>query len=327
MRFYRRNKYKLPGLLLGVVDGGSLERRIMRLIEERVPWGARWRIAATTACAAVMAVLCVGWTMMAVRAQERAITFEVVSIKQNKTGSMGVSSGPNRTGYSASNVPLVRVILEAYLVAPNTEINLPVDRLKGAPAWVMHDPYDVTAKADEATIEAMKGMTQAKQLAYEAPMLQAMLADRFKLATHTVSTEVQGYALVVGKHGIKMKEAPPGEPLPARGLAFGGTYKMLPLLTPEGKQTGEKYVQITMAELTSVLGSGVTPVVDQTGLAGKYDFDLPLMDTGSPGDAAPEPRPDIAHTFDWEAIGLEMKPIKAPVLNVVIDHIERPSAN
>jgi len=202
-----------PGLLLGVLDGGHLERRVLRLLDVPAMWGRRRRVVAAAACVAVMAALCVGGSMMAVRAQERATKFDVVSIKQDKSGSMGVSVGANRTGYRASNAPLVRVILEAYLVAPNSEILLPIDRLKDAPAWVMHDAYDITAQADEATIEAMKDMTETQRLAYEAPMLRAMLADRFKLATHTVSTEVQGYALVVGKHGIKMKVAPPDEPL------------------------------------------------------------------------------------------------------------------
>jgi uncharacterized protein (TIGR03435 family) len=76
--------------------------------------------------------------------------------------------------------------------------------------------------------------------------------------------------------------------------------------------------------------SGATPVVDQTGMTGKYDVELAIMDMDSSGGgdgSAPTPRPDIAHAYDWEAIGLEMKPIKVPMLSVVIDHIERSSEN
>ncbi len=315
-------------LLLGVMDGGSLEARVRRLIDARLPWSRLWRVVAAAACAAVMAALCVGGSMMAVRAQERATKFDVVSIKPNKSGSMGLHKwGPNQTGYSTSNAPLVGVILQAYLTSPNAELGLPSDRVKGAPTWVTGESYDITAKADEATIATMKGMTDAQRLALEQPMLQAMLAERCKLVAHIVPTEVQGYALVVGKHGIKMKETPPGEPLPAGVMSFGGTWKVLIFRGADGKASGVKYAQISMAELAMYSLNGRTPIVDQTGLTSKYDFDLPLMDTGSPGDAAQGPRPDIAHMYDWDAVGLEMKPIKVSVPMVVIDHIERPTEN
>jgi hypothetical protein len=42
---------------------------------------------------------------------------------------------------------------------------------------------------------------------------------------------------------------------------------------------------------------------------------------------APPPRPDAAHSYNWGAIGLELKPIKIPAEDLVIDRIERPSAN
>ncbi len=276
---------------------------------------------------------------MAAVAQEKApvpvnakpSAFEAVTIKPNNSGSAGVAWGVSQTGYSASNAPLARVILDVYLVAPYpTDVRPPLDRLKGAPGWVMNAPYDITAKADETTIEAMKEMNRSQQIAMVVPMLRAMLQDRFKLVAHTESTEVQGYALVVGKHGIKMKEAQPGEPMPANAMGFGGTWKTVGRRTPDGRQSGTAYLQITMAELTDFLGHGMTPVVDQTGLTGRYDVELPLIDTGSSGSAdssASTPRPDIAHMFDWGAAGLEMKPTKLPVVSVVIDRIERPTPN
>jgi uncharacterized protein (TIGR03435 family) len=258
--------------------------------------------------------------------------FDVASIRPNNSGSPGVAWGVSRTGYNANNVPLARVILDAYLRTPNSSsvIGPPLDRLKGAPGWVMNAPYDITAKADDTTIEAMKSLNDAQRMSLVAPMLRAMLEDRFKLVAHTTPVDVPGYALVVGKHGIKMKETPPGEPMPANGMSFGGSWKSVSRRTADGRQSGNAYLGITMAELTAFIGSGATPVVDQTGLTGKYNVELAIMDIGSPGGgdgSAPTPRPDIAHAYDWEAIGLEMKPIKVPVLSVVIDHIERPSEN
>ncbi len=214
----------------------------------------------------------------------KAPMFEVASIKPNNSGSPGVAWGVSRTGYNANNVPLARVILDAYLVAPTSStVRPPLDRVKGAPAWVMNAPYDITAKTDDATIEAMKGLNQAQRMSLVAPMLRAMLEDRFKLVVHTMPIDVPGYALVVGKHGIKMKESPPGEPMPANGMSFGGSWKTVSRRTADGRQSGNAYLGITMAELTAFIGSGVTPVVDQTGLTGKYDVELAIMDMGSPG--------------------------------------------
>jgi uncharacterized protein (TIGR03435 family) len=261
----------------------------------------------------------------------KAPVFEVASIKPSNSGSLGVVAwGVSGTGYSAKNVALARVILDAYLGATKSSvIGWPLDRVKGAPAWVMNAPYDMTAKADDANIEAMKGLNHAQQMALVAPMLRAMLEDRFKLVAHTVPIDVPGYALVVGKHGIKMKETPPGESMPANGMSFGGSWKLVGRRTADGRQSGNAYLGITMAELTAFIGMAI-PVVDQTGLTGKYDVELAFKnrDPSAGGDgSAPAPDPDIGHAYDWEAIGLEMKPIKVPVLTVVIDHVDRPSEN
>jgi uncharacterized protein (TIGR03435 family) len=222
-------------------------------------------------------------------------------------------------------MPLAEIILQAYLAGASRSM----ERLKGAPSWVMTDPYDITAKADEATAESWKGLSQMKQIAVAAPMLRSMLEDRCKLVVHTAPTEVQGYALVVSKHGMKMKEAQPGEPVPTRVAKFEGGWMMVPMTPGDGKQS-MTYLQITMAQFTAFLSGPGVPIVDQTGLTGRYDFELPNLDVNPAAggeNAAPALRPDAAHMFDWGAIGLEMKPIKVPALNVVVDHIERPSEN
>jgi uncharacterized protein (TIGR03435 family) len=87
-----------------------------------------------------------------------------------------------------------------------------------------------------------------------------------------------------------------------------------------------------MSELATILsngGQGAKPVVDQTGLTGRYDFDLLYATADSDGESsgASDPNVDAAHKYDWGALGLEMKPIKSPVLTVVVDHVERPSEN
>jgi bla regulator protein BlaR1 len=290
-----------------------------------------WSLPIILANALLVTGASLGIGILAVRAQERAVKFEVVSIHRGDSGPMRmVTWGPTPNGYHISNAPLVSVILEAYLEVPKMNFRLPDDRVKGAPAWVMDDSYVIEAQADEATIAAMKGKARWEQINMEAPLLRAMLQDRFKLSAHTVSADVPGYALVVSKRGIKMKEVQPGEPLPAGGMSVGGSWKMYPLWTPDRKVSGTRYAQITMSELATLLSNqGSKPVIDQTGLTGRYDFDLlTAVDSADEnGDAASNPKADVAHKYDWSALGLEMKPMKSPVMTVVVDHIERPSEN
>lgn len=255
--------------------------------------------------------------------------FDVVTIKPNDSGRPGGAWGVSQNKYSAKNTPLSRIILQAYL----GQMAVSGDRLKNAPSWVMTDPYDITAKADDATADSWKGLRQAQQVAIAAPLLRAMLEDRCKLVAHTVPTEIDGYALVVGKNGMKMKQAQPDEPPPKSGYGRmeGGWMIVYPSMNgPDAKQS-VTYLQITMAQFTDFISMGGKPILDQTGLAGKYDFEVPMVIDPNPPDAAeggaPAPRPDVAHLYDWKAVGLELKPIKVPALDLVVDHIERPTAN
>jgi len=259
----------------------------------------------------------------------KAAAFDTVSIKPNNSGQNGGAWGVGQNNYHAKNTPLVRVILQAYSgqLAPS------LDSLKGAPFWVTSERYDITAKVDDATADSWKGLRQAQQIAIAAPLLRAMLEDRCKLVVHTVPTEVQGYALVLGKRPLKLAEAQADEPPPKdRHITVGGSWMMiLPDPNPDMKHVNG-FRKITMTELLDFMSSGATPIIDQTGLKGIYDFDLPRVDTtqlpnadGSP--APPPPHLDAAHMYDWQSVGLEMKPIKVPSVDIVIDHIERPSAN
>ena len=253
--------------------------------------------------------------------------FDVVSIKQNIGADLDGSWGVNFNEYSADNTPLGRIILQAY----SGQMTASTDRLKNAPAWVMDDRYDITAKVDDATANSWKGLRQQQQVALAAPLLRTMLEDRCKLVLHTVPTLIDGYALIIGKHGIRMKLSTPDEPPPPGAITFEGSLRMVPIPPDPDARQSILFQQATLDQLLNLLGAGGIPYVNQTGLTARYDFELPRrFDTPPPEsgpDVAPAPRPDAAHRFDWGALGLEMKPIKVPALDLVIDHIERPSRN
>ena len=201
-------------------------------------------------------------------------------------------------------------------------------RLQGAPSWI-DDLYDIKAKvAPEDVAEWQKQGQRPEQKKMLREMLQSMLAERCGLVVHRVPTEIPGFALVVSKHGQKLTETKEDEVFPS-GVKLSGGGVMVPYQRGEKVQT--KFFGASMTEFAQDLStmSGGHPVLDQSGLSGKYDFVLAWGDT-EPGQkegvtSFDDPNP-LSH-WDVNALGLELKPIKVPTETIVIDHIERPSAN
>ena len=161
-------------------------------------------------------------------------------------------------------------------------------------------------------------------------MLQTALADRCKLVVHRIPAEATGFALMVGKHGPKLKEAKPDEPPHSGGIPLpeGGVV----ISIKPGQRQEVTYFEISMASLAAHLSMEMgIPFQDKTGLTGKYDFvlakreDLPPPDGQEAGASGSDL--DKATYWDFEALGLELKPVKVPVETIMIVHIERPSAN
>jgi uncharacterized protein (TIGR03435 family) len=162
-------------------------------------------------------------------------------------------------------------------------------------------------------------------------MLQALLADRFKLTIHRETKDLPAYALVIAKNGPKLQEAKPGT-YPEDGKGHAGRILMDP-----GQLTGQGLPIATLAEfLSEWLGR---TVLDQTGLKGNYDFTLKwtpepgqgMMLRGpegsNPGPEGGPPTDSPAITAIQEELGLKVESTKAPVEVLVIDHVEKPSEN
>jgi len=178
--------------------------------------------------------------------------------------------------------------------------------------WVNDEQFDVSAKADPAVLEAWKKLPPAEQQKQLRQMVQKMLADRFHLREHTEKRDMPVYALVVAKGGAKLTPSPPDPPAD-RGLQVD-----LGLIAGRG---------LTMDTLAQMLWTrrelGSRKVIDRTGLTGKYDLKLKWTPEGDPADAG---GPSI-FTAIQEQLGLKLEPAKAPMDVVVIDHIEKPTAN
>jgi uncharacterized protein (TIGR03435 family) len=226
-----------------------------------------------------------------VSGQER---FETASVKAHP-GMITTSIDPmvkgNRMTATASTV--VDLIVSAY--------HLRYDQLSGAPGWASAEHYDVVATADWAISKDQM-----------RTMLQALLAERFHLQVHRETKEVPMYALVVDKHRPKLQESSADET--PKGA-----------ITGDGKSMHMEAAKWTMAQLATRLstnGAG-RPVLDKTGLTGIYTFTL----NWTPGIPVEESElPPL-----WEALqsqlGLKLEPTKGPGEFIVVDHVEKPSAN
>jgi uncharacterized protein (TIGR03435 family) len=181
-----------------------------------------------------------------------------------------------------------------------------------APRWLSDNDlsFDIEAKsATPATNDQLKLMAQA------------LLAERFQLKVHRDTREMPVYVLTVGKNGRKV----PTLPNDGRLLTHGAIERVSPAVI-----RGDN---VTMATLIRNLSKyGKRPILDKTDIAEPFDFHLEWapdnaaaksMKTEQPPD---DSRPSIFAAIQ-EQLGLKLTAQKAPVEVMVIDHVEKPSAN
>jgi uncharacterized protein (TIGR03435 family) len=261
-------------------------------------------------------------------ANSKLVAFDVVTIKPagpDESEHWHYGFGP--AGYSATGVPLEWVIDQAYFT-----FNMgSKDAVSGAPDWVGKDRWDIEAKvAPEDMAEYQQERTKT---GYENPitqqMLQSMLADRCKFVVHRVPAEMPAFAIVIDKKGQKLTEAAPDEAQPSGSiLAPGGGFVVM---NNRGETPLMKYYAVSMGTFVQVLrGMAGGPVIDRTGLAGKYDFNLTWLSSLDPdvpeGSVSMDDPFPLSH-WNFGALGLKVEKIQIPTEHIVIDHIEKPSAN
>jgi uncharacterized protein (TIGR03435 family) len=205
-----------------------------------------------------------------------------------------------------------------------------VDQVSGASDWAKSDWFDVQAKMSEAGFAEMQKLSHTESTAHRKLMLQAFLADRFKLKAHAETKQVPVYDLTVAKGGPKLKDAATDT---SDQLKRGADGKPLPgfLSWVTGKAIAQGYSMKNLAEFLSQPMAGVgRPVMDKTGLTGTYNFTLdwtpphPGVRLGAESDSAsPEDAPSIFTALG--DVGLKLQPSTGPLDIIVIDHVERPT--
>ncbi len=213
--------------------------------------------------------------------------FEVASIKPSAPGSRGP------TIYNPTRERFaVDGITTKGLIAYAYDVR--EFQISGGPRWVESDPYDIVAKP-QGDIGGERIMA----------MVQNLLVERFGLKFHRESKEVPVFALVAAKSGPKLHVSA------VEGLDVRGGHGHF---TARGISMGMMAAQLAARVLDR-------PVVDRTGLNGAFDVELEWA-----ADDRPEAGSSI-FTAIQEQLGLKLEAERAAVDVLVIDQVERPSAN
>jgi bla regulator protein BlaR1 len=275
------------------------------------------------------------------------MSFEVASVRQSKPEDFKPPNFPldPSDNYSGSHLPRGRFYavfpLSSYIGFAYKQWLTPKSReslVANLPKWVATDFFEINARAEGSPTKDQMRL-----------MMQSLLADRFNLKVHFETQQVPVYALILeksGKTGPKLRphaDGPPCTPPPPQDshgpLAnaadiFPARCDSFALVDgPNGTMLfGSR--NSTMGQIAASIADTDLdrPVVDQTGLEGRFDFAIEWKpdseDSSSPG--AIVSLESMGVTFLsalGEQLGLKLIPTKAPVRVLIVDHVDRPSEN
>jgi bla regulator protein blaR1 len=318
-----------PLLCAAGVTGSNLKKRIEAIMHYHTPLNlnfARKLVLSSAAFLALAIPIAFGLLHTAqIHAQSQsqstgptASSFESVYLAPNTTGEpmppfivhgrpmQAVVFKPDR--FMATNFSLLDLIQLAYRVQAL--------QIVGATDWLSSEKYDVNAKLDSAEIEKLKSLDKDYSGPEHQKLVQALLAEHFKLTVHRESRRIPVYVLAVAPSGSKIRPAKPGDTY-ANGIQSGPGYW--------APKTGEMVSQgMPLTVLVKYLSDRklARPIVDKTGLSGKYDYTL---------EWTPDASSSAANATLFGALeqqlGLKLEEQEDLVDVLVIDHAEEVTGN
>ncbi len=299
-----------PASAMAGVSGGELKRRVVCIMSQGRAARLSFRLKVTMAGVAFLLVslLFVAGVSRPRPVQAQAAqplpSFEVISIRpapEVRNMSMNVT----QTSWEAKGAPLKLLIWAAF--------SLKNFQVLHAPGWVEAERYTIRARLPEAMAKLPEEQL-GKQLGL---MEQTMLVDRFHLRYHWTTQVFPVYSLVVDKGGPKLTKA-----------AAGDKFSMM---VGDNRYEGQA---TPMSEFADTLGLNMDCIVqDRTGLTDKYTFKLTYSPSADADPTAGGSQPSSAEAEARlmsalrEQLGLKLVAEKRPVAMLVVDAIERPTAN
>ena len=232
-------------------------------------------------------------------------TFEVATIKPSQPDEQR-SVVVQGTRLVTADTSLVDLMMFAYGVHPLQIVD--------GPEWLKTEKFDVVVQP------SLPGRPSTAQM---RSIVQKLLADHFKLALHHAQRELPVYRIVTAKGGPKLT--------PSTKEEQGNNTAAIGITA--GRMTVSN---ATLSEFASLMQRYVRldrPIVDHTGIAGKYDFklswtpDFSQFDGNPPGPVRNDENAPSLYTAIQEQLGLKLEAVKEPADVLVIDHVEKPSEN
>lgn len=212
---------------------------------------------------------------------------------------------PRRQGWNfigdrvrIDNQTVASILMYAYSINPH--------QFAGLPEWADKFAYDIEGTTDTP---GQPNRTQQQE------MLQKLLAERFGLKLHREQRPLNVYAIQIAKGGPKLTAAAHPDAQPTQHA------------NQQGAAICNKMNSATMADFVLDMQFFVEdrPLVDQTGLTGRYD--ISLCYTPDDAQSTDSNAPPGLFTAIQEQLGLKLDAVKAPAEVLVIDHVEQPSPN
>lgn len=252
----------------------------------------------------------ISWmTAQAETPRQKFDAFEVATIKPVESDARSSRfikmEGNNR--FVEKDYTLKLLIAAAYDLNPET--------ISGGPAWVNSDHYDILA----VTPGEVRPTHDEQML-----MLRSLLTERFSLTFHREQKVFSIYALEVARGGPKLKASAADATDPA--VVGPGVVYPDRVVLPGRNATMESFASLLQRAILD------RPVVDKTGLSGRFDFDLEWAPDETqfggalPATSATAPSPPLFKAIQ-EKLGLKLEAMKGPTNALVVEKAERPSPN
>jgi uncharacterized protein (TIGR03435 family) len=236
-------------------------------------------------------------------------SFEVATIRPTKPGSGNGHAQfiLGRRKFEASNCTAMELIKIAYFVRGRQVVD--------GPKWINDQQWDVVAETD-SDIPGQPSEAQTRV------MVRKLLEQRFGLKVHLTQREFSVYAMVLDKVDKPSPKLTKSDVQDKPMMIAGGPPGA------DGLQTLQ-FANASMKEFAALMMNMIQThqIVDETGLAGKYDFTLTIQQSAFQSSPGVEDLPDPAFVQAIQPFGLKFVMKKEPLEVVLVDHLEQPTAN